>query len=86
MAAKRQRLAARRKAVGLTQEHLAERLGVERSTVVRSESGAAGKGTARNTRQDAAVAGHSCRQGTGRSTCDLWLDAELGPLINAKQA
>jgi ribosome-binding protein aMBF1 (putative translation factor) len=34
MAAKRQRLAARRKAVGLSQEQLAERLGVERSTVV----------------------------------------------------
>jgi DNA-binding XRE family transcriptional regulator len=37
MAAKRQGLAARRKAVGLTQEQPAERLGVERSTVVRWE-------------------------------------------------
>lgn len=39
MAAKRQRLAARRKAVGFSQEQLAERLGVERSTVARWESG-----------------------------------------------
>jgi transcriptional regulator with XRE-family HTH domain len=39
MAAKRQRLAARRKAVGFSQEQLAERVGVERSTVVRWESG-----------------------------------------------
>ena len=35
MAPRRQRLAQRRKAVGFTQEVLAERLGVERSTVVR---------------------------------------------------
>ncbi|WP_322759074.1 helix-turn-helix transcriptional regulator [Frankia sp. Cr2] len=39
MVAKRQRLAARRKAVGFSQEQLAQRLGVERSTVVRWESG-----------------------------------------------
>lgn len=39
MAGKRQRLAARRKAVGFSQEQLAGRLGVERSTVVRWESG-----------------------------------------------
>jgi transcriptional regulator with XRE-family HTH domain/tetratricopeptide (TPR) repeat protein len=39
MAAKRQRLAQRRKAVGLSQEALAGVLGIERSTVVRWESG-----------------------------------------------
>jgi transcriptional regulator with XRE-family HTH domain len=39
MSAKRQRLAARRKAVGLSQEQLAERLGIDRSTVARWESG-----------------------------------------------
>jgi tetratricopeptide (TPR) repeat protein/transcriptional regulator with XRE-family HTH domain len=38
-AAKRWRLAQRRKTVGLTQEQLAERLGVERTTVVRWERG-----------------------------------------------
>jgi transcriptional regulator with XRE-family HTH domain/tetratricopeptide (TPR) repeat protein len=38
-ASKRGRLARRRKAVGLTQEQLAERLGVERTTVVRWERG-----------------------------------------------
>jgi len=38
-ASKRGRLAQRRKAVGLTQEQLAERLGVERTTVVRWERG-----------------------------------------------
>ena len=38
-AAKRWRLAQRRKAVGLTQERLAEQLGVERTTVVRWERG-----------------------------------------------
>jgi tetratricopeptide (TPR) repeat protein/transcriptional regulator with XRE-family HTH domain len=38
-ATKRARLAERRKAVGLTQEQLAERLGVERTTVVRWERG-----------------------------------------------
>ncbi len=37
--ARRVRLAQRRKAVGLTQEQLAERLGVERTTVVRWERG-----------------------------------------------
>jgi tetratricopeptide (TPR) repeat protein/transcriptional regulator with XRE-family HTH domain len=40
-AARRVRLAQRRKAVGLTQEQLAERLGVERTTVVRWERGQA---------------------------------------------
>lgn len=39
MAPKRQRFAARRKAVGYSQEQFAERVGVERSTVVRWESG-----------------------------------------------
>jgi tetratricopeptide (TPR) repeat protein/transcriptional regulator with XRE-family HTH domain len=38
-AARRRRLAERRKAVGLTQEQLAEQLGVERTTVVRWERG-----------------------------------------------
>ena len=38
-AVKREHLAQRRKAVGLTQEQLAERLGVERTTVVRWERG-----------------------------------------------
>lgn len=39
MATRRQRFAARRKAVGFSQELLAERLGVERTTVIRWESG-----------------------------------------------
>ena len=39
MAPRRQDLSQRRKAVGLTQESLAQRLGVERSTVVRWEAG-----------------------------------------------
>jgi transcriptional regulator with XRE-family HTH domain len=39
MAAKRQRLAQRRKAAGFSQEALAGELGIERSTVVRWESG-----------------------------------------------
>jgi transcriptional regulator with XRE-family HTH domain len=39
MALRRQRLSQRRKAVGLTQESLAQRLGVERSTVARWEAG-----------------------------------------------
>ena len=39
MAFRRQRLSQRRKAVGLTQESLAQRLGVERSTVTRWEAG-----------------------------------------------
>lgn len=39
MAPRRQRLSQRRKAVGLTQESLAHRLGVERSTVARWEAG-----------------------------------------------
>ncbi len=38
--AKRERLAPRRKALGLTQEDLAGLLGVQRSTVVRWERGA----------------------------------------------
>jgi transcriptional regulator with XRE-family HTH domain len=39
MAARRRELAQRRKAVGFTQESLAEHLGVERSTVIRWEAG-----------------------------------------------
>lgn len=39
LALRRQRLSQRRKAVGLTQESLAQRLGVERSTVTRWEAG-----------------------------------------------
>lgn len=39
MAARRQRFAQRRKAVGFSQEGLAERLGIDRSTVARWESG-----------------------------------------------
>ena len=42
MPAKRQRLAARRKAAGFSQEQLAERLGIDRSTVARWESGETG--------------------------------------------
>ncbi|GAA5126115.1 helix-turn-helix domain-containing protein [Haloechinothrix salitolerans] len=39
MASRRQRFAQRRKAVGFSQEGLAERLGIDRSTVARWESG-----------------------------------------------
>ncbi len=39
MAARRQRLAQRRKTVGFSQERLAERLGIDRSTVARWEAG-----------------------------------------------
>lgn len=39
MPARRQRFAARRKGVGFSQEQLAERLSIERSTVARWESG-----------------------------------------------
>ncbi len=38
MPVKRQRFAARRKAVGFSQEQLAERLSIDRSTVARWES------------------------------------------------
>jgi len=39
MASRRYRLAQRRRALGLSQEQFAERLGIERSTVVRWEAG-----------------------------------------------
>ena len=39
MASRRQRFAQRRKTVGFSQERLAERLGIDRSTVTRWESG-----------------------------------------------
>ena len=44
MAGKRRRLAARRRALGFTQESLAERLGVHPTTVRRWESGGIGSG------------------------------------------